>query len=113
MTKRKPDRKSSRTSNAHPTLFPNWPEQLPGIFEELQLKQLSHPIWTEHKAKLVERYLYYFVLVTHHGIYLDGFAGPQEPSKPDTWAARLVVKSKPMFLTKFFFCERSRSGVKA
>src|SRR5215469_10550120 len=113
MRKTRSDNQRGRAPNPHPKLFPNWPEQLPDIVEELKLKRPSDPIWTEHKAKLVERYLYYFVLVTRHGIYVDGFAGPQEPNKPDTWAARLVVKSKPMFLTKFFFCESGGKGLQA
>ena len=97
----------------HPLLFPDWPRQLPNIVEELKLKRPNDPIWTEHKAKLVERYLYYFVLITRHGIYIDGFAGPQEPTKPETWAANLVVHSRPMLLTKFFLCERSQAGLTA
>jgi len=113
MRKTRSDNQRGRAPNPHPKLFPNWPEQLPDIVEELKLKRPSDPIWTEHKAKLVERYLYYFVLVTRHGIYLDGFAGPQEPNKPDTWAARLALKSKPMFLTNFFLCERNRQKLKA
>lgn len=68
-----------------------------------RLKRLRYPIWTENKAKLIERYLYYFVLVTKHGVYIDGFAGPQEPSQPEMWAAKLVLESEPRWLRKFFF----------
>ena len=38
---------------------------------------IDRPLWTEHKAQLISRYLYYFVLITRHGVYIDGFAGPQ------------------------------------
>lgn len=41
-----------------------------------------NPIWTGCKAKLIERYLFYFVQITFHGTYIDAFAGPQEPDKP-------------------------------
>ncbi len=65
----------------------------------------DRPIWTENKAKLIERYLYYFVLVTKHGTYIDGFAGPQYPRKLDAWAARLVLESEPRWLRHFHLCE--------
>lgn len=110
MLKDKSRRTPRPAQDAHPLLFQDWPQQLPNIVEELSLKRPNDPIWTEHKAKLVERYLYYFVLITRHGIYIDGFSGPQEAGKPDSWAARLVLKSKPMLLTKFFLCERNRAS---
>ena len=45
------------------------------------VRPLRHPIWTEYKARLIERYLYYFVMITKHGTYIDGFAGPQESGR--------------------------------
>lgn len=50
----------------------------------VKLRPLRNPIWTENKARLIERYLYYFVLITKHGTYIDGFAGPQYADRPDT-----------------------------
>jgi hypothetical protein len=50
-------------------------------------------LWTGNKAMLIERYLYYFVLVTKHGTYIDGFAGPQDTDRPESWAARLVLEA--------------------
>jgi hypothetical protein len=53
----------------------------------------TRPIWTENKAKLIERYLYYFLMVTKHGTYIDGFAGPQEETgETANWAAKLVLE---------------------
>lgn len=49
------------------------------------------PVWTDSKAHLIERYLHYFVLVTRHGTYIDGFAGPQYPDV-DEYAAKLVLE---------------------
>lgn len=49
------------------------------------------PVWTDSKARLIERYLHYFVLVTRHGTYIDGFAGPQYPHV-DEYAAKLVLE---------------------
>jgi three-Cys-motif partner protein len=71
----------------------------------VKLKRLRYPIWTENKARLIERYLYYFVLITKHGIYVDGFAGPQDSDKLDAWAARLVLESEPKWLRRFFLCD--------
>jgi hypothetical protein len=45
-------------------------------------------MWTAHKARFIERYLYYFVQVTKHGTYIDGFAGPQQPDDADMWTAK-------------------------
>lgn len=49
------------------------------------------PVWTDSKAHLIERYLHYFVLVTRHGTYIDGFAGPQY-LEVDEYAAKLVLE---------------------
>ena len=67
-----------------------------------KLRRPQHPVWTENKARLIERYLYYFVLITRHGTYIDGFAGPQQPDIPATWAAKLVLESEPMWFRHFF-----------
>ena len=79
----------------------------------IRFRAIEHPIWTENKAKLIERYLYYFVLVTKHGTYIDGFAGPQNPDLPDAWAARLVLESEPRWLRRFFLCDLSREQYEA
>lgn len=81
-------------------------------FKDLQFRPLRRPIWTENKAKLIERYLYYFVFITYHGDYIDGFGGPQEPGKPEMWAAKLVLESEPKRLRKFFLCEKTNKGYK-
>ena len=62
-------------------------------------------VWTEHKAKLISRYLRYFVFITKHGAYIDGFAAPKQPDKSETWAAQLVLETEPKFLRQFFLCE--------
>lgn len=41
-------------------------------------------------------------MVTKHGTYIDGFAGPQDPGKPDMWAAKLVLESEPRWLRHFY-----------
>jgi three-Cys-motif partner protein len=79
----------------------------------MRFKPAQRPIWTENKAKLIERYLYYFVMVTKHGAYIDGFAGPQYEEKHDAWAAKLVLESKPPLLRNFWLCEIDQKGVAA
>ena len=78
-----------------------------------KLKRLHHPVWTENKAKLIERYLYYFVLITHHGTYIDGFAGPQRPELPNMWAAKLVLESEPMWFRHFYLFDNDRAQFEA
>src|SRR5262245_10500344 len=89
---------------AHPPPSPDKP---------MQFKPAQRPIWTEDKSKLIERYLYYFVMITKHGAYIDGFAGPQYASKPDAWAAKLVLESKPPFLRNFWLCEIKQTKIAA
>jgi three-Cys-motif partner protein len=81
--------------------------------KQLKFRRPQHPIWTENKAKLIERYLYYFVLVTKHGAYIDGFAAPQAEAKPESWAAKLVLESKPPFLRDFWLCDIDPKGAAA
>jgi len=57
------------------------------------------------------RYLRYFVFITKHGTYIDGFAGPQEEKKVDTWAAKLVLESEPKWMRHFHLCDKKRSQV--
>lgn len=73
---------------------------------------LKHQIWTEHKARLVERYLYYFVFITHHGTYIDGFAGQQYPGNKGSWAAKEVIESRPRWLRNFFLCDINAERVR-
>lgn len=73
---------------------------------EPKVKNPATPVWTENKARLVERYLFLFVLITHSGTYIDGFAGPQEPEHEDMWSAKLVIESRPRWLQRFFLFEK-------
>lgn len=57
------------------------------------------------------RYLRYFVFITHHGTYIDGFAGPQEEHECDCWAAKLVLSSEPRWLRHFHLCDLKRTQV--
>lgn len=70
--------------------------------------RIQQPIWTENKAQFIQHYLRYFVQVTKHGAYIDGFAGPQYLDRLDAWAAALVLESEPKWLRRFFLCEHNR-----
>lgn len=78
---------------------------------EPTFKPIEKPIWTEAKSALVARYLYYFVMITKHGTYIDGFAGPQKESHLDAWSARRVLESRPRWLRSFILCDRDPAQV--
>lgn len=67
--------------------------------------QLRVPVWTANKARLIANYLRYFVFITKHGAYIDGFAGPKKIDLANSWAAELVINSEPKFLREFFLCD--------
>lgn len=89
------------------TLF-DMPEAAPS---EPKVKQAQHPVWSDNKAALIERYLRLFVYITKHGTYIDGFAGPQAPDKTDAWSAKLVIESRPRWFRNFFLFDKSPSQV--
>ena len=76
-------------------------------------RSIDRALWTEHKARLISRYLYYFVLITRHGVYIDGFAGPQQPDQPASWAAKLVLESEPQWMREFALCDNDTGQVTA
>ena len=80
--------------------------------DELAQKRPTYPVWTENKSRLIQRYLRYFVFITKHGTYIDGFAGPQEKDHPDMWTAKLVLDSEPRRLRHFFLCDADAKQVK-
>jgi len=99
--------KASEESPAEPTLF-----DLPvREFRATRVKRIQAPIWTSNKARLIQRYLYYFVLVTKHGVYIDGFAGPQKADKPEMWSAKLVLESHPRWLRSFYLFDRDPAQI--
>lgn len=92
-----------------PRLFDVGPRQTrQPIFEAPQ-----YPLWTERKAELIASYLYYFVLITKHGTYIDGFAGPQSPAHRHLWAAKKVLEVQPPWLRHFHLFEIDADGVAA
>ena len=90
-----------------PSEFP----PLDDIPAEPSLKKIERPVCTANKAQLIVRYLRFFVFITKHGTYIDGFAGPQEERTCDTWAAKLVIESEPRWMRHFHLCDSKRSQV--
>lgn len=72
-----------------------------------RFKATSTRVWSKFKAGLIERYMFLFLMVTRHGIYIDGFSGPQYRDALDKWSAKRVVEIQPRWLTKFYLCELS------
>jgi three-Cys-motif partner protein len=88
-------------------MFPDFPLDPDPV---VNIRSLKRPVWTEHKARLIARYLRYFVFITKHGTYIDGFAGPQGEDKADAanmWSARLVLANEPRWLRKFYLYDIS------
>lgn len=79
------------------------PEQLP---PEPIIERGVQPIWTKHKAQVVQLYIRHFLMITKHGVYIDGFAGRKNVDLEESWAAELVVNLTPRFLRDFFLCDR-------
>lgn len=75
-------------------------------------KRIDQLIWSDHKARFIQHYLRYFVQITKHGAYIDGFAGPQYLDKLDAWTASLVLASEPKWLRHFYLCELAQDSVK-
>ncbi|MGE0388450.1 MAG: three-Cys-motif partner protein TcmP [Gammaproteobacteria bacterium] len=92
--------------------FDEPPVESRGFFVSLP-STLRGMVWTENKAQLIQRYLKLFVYITKHGTYIDGFAGPQRPGHPDSWAAALVLENRPAWMRNFFLCERNHDKIPA
>jgi three-Cys-motif partner protein len=76
----------------------------------VEIGSLPSPIWTETKAQLIQNYLRLFLFITKHGVYIDGFAGPQDGTNPNSWAAKLVLELSPPWMKSFFLCELNKSS---
>jgi three-Cys-motif partner protein len=106
--------KVSKPEPSNELTTPLFPELAAEVYRKIRkYKRFDQAIWTENKAHFIQQYLQYFVQVTKHGAYIDGFAGPQSYQHLDAWCAALVLRSEPKWLRKFFLCEKSRRGVRA
>jgi three-Cys-motif partner protein len=92
-------------------LFPELPKTAPQRVR--RFKRIDQLIWSDHKARFIQQYLRYFVQITKHGTYIDGFSGPQYRDKLDAWTASLVLASEPKWLRHFYLCEIDDKSVEA
>jgi three-Cys-motif partner protein len=88
-------------------------ENLPTMEPRRKYTRPSVPVWTEHKANFIQRYLKLFIQITNHGTYIDGFAGPQRSNMENAWSARLVLQIRPPRLRHFFLCEENAKSFRA
>jgi hypothetical protein len=75
---------------------------LPAGSSQPKLKSISVPLWTEQKARLIAEHVRLFTIVTKHGGYIDGFAGPQTGQRCASWAASEVVRIQPPLIRHLF-----------
>lgn len=96
---------------------PEWTEEPlfdpgPASPAEILTRALDRPVWSEHKADLIARYLRYFVFITKHGTYIDPFAGPQTDKTLQAWTAERVLANEPPWLKRFFLFDKDSSQAK-
>jgi three-Cys-motif partner protein len=87
--------------------LPRSPSKLP----EKNHKPLRFPLWTQNKARLIQEYLRLFEFITHHGTYIDGFAGPQRDAHADIWATKLVLEMEPKWFREFWVCDKDPAKI--
>ncbi|MGH8923239.1 MAG: three-Cys-motif partner protein TcmP, partial [Acidimicrobiia bacterium] len=75
----------------------------------IKYKAVTERVWTDRKAEIIARYLSQFQMVTHHGVYIDGFAGMHD--KPTNWAARLVLEIQPPWLGPFYLIDKDATKI--
>jgi three-Cys-motif partner protein len=91
--------------------------ELPDVVDSIvriepSLKAIESPVWSENKARIIAKYVKYFIMITHHGTYIDAFAGPQvEAFNDDSWSAKLVLEIEPAWLRRFVLCDVSASQI--
>src|SRR5260370_9490211 len=97
--------KSSSRQPSRELLIPLFPELESEVRKKIRkYKRYDQAIWTENKAHFIQQYLKYFVQITKHGAYIDGFAGPHAHENLGAWSAALVLAIAPKRLRKFFLC---------
>lgn len=88
-------------------------EELPEHFNapEKNFRSLEHPLWSDDKAHLIQKYIRLFTYITKHGAYIDGFAAPQRRDLIDLCSAKLVLETEPKRVKDFWLCDLDPNGV--
>jgi three-Cys-motif partner protein len=71
------------------------------------------PLHSNAKSRLIAAYLSMYQQITHGGLYIDGFAGPQKRHFQEAWTARRVLELEPKWLSQFWLCELEPTGLEA
>ena len=92
-------------------LFP--PEEIPEDPTAVRPNRagIRHPLWTQNKALLIQEYIRLFTFITKHGVYIDGFAAPQQRDKFGMCSANLVLANEPQWVRTFYLCDLDANGV--
>lgn len=69
------------------------------------------PLHTNAKSRLIAEYLSTYQMVTHGGLYIDGFAAPQSRDFREAWTARRVLELEPKWIRHFWLCDMDPGGV--
>jgi three-Cys-motif partner protein len=77
---------------------------------EKNFRSLRHPLWTDHKARLIQEYIKLFTYITKHGAYIDGFAAPQRRNRMDLCSAKLVLEAEPKRVRDLWLCDLDPQG---
>ena len=54
-----------------------------------EVRPIAVHVRTKNNARLIQRNLFLFVMVTKYDAYIDGFLGPQKEDATDRWAAKV------------------------
>ena len=84
---------------------------LPAVPRAPSFAPIRNAIWTHQKARLIGNYVRLFTMITKHGAYIDGFAGPQAPGQADSWSAELCLGNQPPWLRQFYLCDANATQV--
>lgn len=69
------------------------------------------PIHSNVKSKLISEYIAKYQMVTHGGLFIDGFSAPQSRSHPEAWTARRVLELEPKWIRCFWLCDLEATGL--
>lgn len=78
-----------------------------------QFGATSAPLQTDNKSKLIAEYISLYQRVTHGGLFIDGFAGPQKLNFKEAWSARRVLEIEPKWIRHFWLCEMDPTSLTA
>lgn len=89
-----------------------------GKGEKLPTSPLVRPVeghlWTAQKSLLIAEYVHRFLLVTHHGVYIDLFAGPQGETFTDDWSVKRILELRSEgnpSIGRYAVCDKNRRQV--